>query len=109
MALTAVFLELSVLLTIAVVSHFFMKRFRQPTIVGEIAIGVVLGPTLIGFMTPVPGPGRTVAVFVGPALVPTSTAIALAQGRKRSGVLLGAAAPASLKVNRDTILALAVL
>jgi len=63
MALTAVFLELSVLLTIAVVSHFFMKRFRQPTIVGEIAIGIVLGPTLIGFMTPVPGQESTVEVF----------------------------------------------
>ena len=46
MALPTVFLELSVLLTIAVIAHFFMKRFRQPTIVGEIAIGILLGPSL---------------------------------------------------------------
>src|SRR3989304_4066303 len=63
MALTAVFLELSVLLTIAVIAHFFMKRFRQPTIVGEIAIGILLGPSLIGFMRPVPGEESTVTVF----------------------------------------------
>ena len=63
MALTTVFLELSVLLTIAVVSHFFMKRFRQPTIIGEIAIGIILGPTLIGFAAPQPGQQSTVEVF----------------------------------------------
>ena len=41
-----VFLQLTVLLLVAVVAHFVIKRFRQPTIIGEIGIGVVLGPTL---------------------------------------------------------------
>lgn len=41
-----VFLQLTVILLVAVVAHFVIKRFRQPTIIGEIGIGVVLGPTL---------------------------------------------------------------
>lgn len=39
------FLQLTVLLLVAVVSHFVIKRFGQPTIIGEIGIGVVLGPS----------------------------------------------------------------
>ena len=49
MAEVGVFFELSILLTIAVISHFFAKRFHQSTIVGEILIGVVMGPTVAGF------------------------------------------------------------
>jgi Kef-type K+ transport system membrane component KefB len=45
-----VFLQLTVLLTVAVASHFAIKRFRQPTIIGEIAIGVILGPSILGFI-----------------------------------------------------------
>lgn len=41
-----VFLQLTVILSVAVASHFVIKRFRQPTIIGEIGIGVILGPTL---------------------------------------------------------------
>src|SRR3990172_7219314 len=141
MALTAVFLELSVLLTIAVVSHFFMKRFRQPTILGAIfllfilglesdvralfrrrniviAAGGVLFPWVAGFglayyLVPdsaFPGSDRLpMAVFVGAALVATSTAIAasifLEMGKGKSEVastIIGAAVV-------DDILALAVL
>ena len=42
--------QVSILIAIAVASHFTSRRFRQPTIVGEIAIGIVLGPTVVGFI-----------------------------------------------------------
>ena len=29
-------------------SHFLIRRFRQPTIIGEIGVGIVLGPTVVG-------------------------------------------------------------
>jgi len=41
-----VFLQLTVILFVSVASHFVIKRFRQPTIIGEIGIGVLLGPTV---------------------------------------------------------------
>ncbi|OGS51373.1 MAG: hypothetical protein A3K65_00655, partial [Euryarchaeota archaeon RBG_16_68_12] len=47
---TEVFLQLSLLLVIAVVSHFVIRQFRQPTIIGEILIGIILGPSLLGRM-----------------------------------------------------------
>src|SRR3989304_5836882 len=30
--------------------HFASKRFPQPTIIGEIGIGVILGPSVLGFI-----------------------------------------------------------
>ena len=42
------FQQLALLLALATLSHFTIKRFHQPTIVGEIALGVVLGPTVLG-------------------------------------------------------------
>ena len=48
MATAEIFRDLSFLLAIAVVSHFVIRTFRQPTIIGEIAIGIVLGPTVLG-------------------------------------------------------------
>src|SRR5437867_2697871 len=42
------FRDLSLLLFVAVVSHFVIRRFRQPTIIGEIVIGILLGPTILG-------------------------------------------------------------
>jgi Kef-type K+ transport system membrane component KefB len=47
-ATTELFEQLTVLLTLATASHFFIKRFRQPTIVGEIAIGILIGPSVLG-------------------------------------------------------------
>ncbi len=47
-ASTELFEQLTVLLTLATASHFFIKRFRQPTIVGEIAIGILIGPSVLG-------------------------------------------------------------
>src|SRR5437667_190163 len=43
------FQNLSLLLVLATLSHFTIKRFRQPTIVGEIVLGILLGPSVIGF------------------------------------------------------------
>src|SRR2546430_9501433 len=45
----ALFQQLTILLTLATLSHFTIKRFRQPTIVGEIVLGILLGPSIIGF------------------------------------------------------------
>ena len=41
-------LQLTILLTVATASHFAFKRFQIPTIVGEIVIGILLGPSLLG-------------------------------------------------------------
>ncbi len=48
MATTEIFRDLSFLLAVGVVSHFVIRKFRQPTIIGEIGIGIVLGPTVLG-------------------------------------------------------------
>jgi Kef-type K+ transport system membrane component KefB len=45
---TAVYEQLTILLTLAVVSHLFSKRFHQSTLVGEILIGILLAPSLLG-------------------------------------------------------------
>lgn len=47
---TLLFSQLTILLSIAVASHFFIKRFHQPTVIGEIGIGIVMGPTVVGFI-----------------------------------------------------------
>src|SRR2546425_10747854 len=41
--------QLTILLVLATLSHFTIKRFRQPTIVGEIVLGILLGPSVLGF------------------------------------------------------------
>lgn len=45
----AIYQQLTILLVLATLSHFTIKRFHQPTIVGEIALGIVLGPSILGF------------------------------------------------------------
>jgi Na+:H+ antiporter len=44
----ALFQQLTILLTLATVSHIFFRRFHQPTLIAEIAIGIVLGPSVLG-------------------------------------------------------------
>ncbi len=46
-ATEAVFLQLTIILFVAVASHFVIKRFHQPTIIGEIGLGVILGPSIL--------------------------------------------------------------
>ncbi len=45
---TAIYEQLSILLTLAAVSHLFSKRFHQSTLVGEIFLGILLAPSLLG-------------------------------------------------------------
>ena len=45
---SAVYEQLTILLTLGVVSHLFSKRFHQSTLVGEIVIGILLAPSLLG-------------------------------------------------------------
>lgn len=45
----AIYQQLTILLALATLSHFTIKRFRQPTIVGEIALGIILGPSILGY------------------------------------------------------------
>ncbi len=45
----AIYQQLTILLVLATLSHFTIKRFHQPTIVGEIALGILLGPSVLGF------------------------------------------------------------
>lgn len=44
----ALFQQLTILLTLATASHFLFRRLHRPTIIGEIAIGIVLGPSVVG-------------------------------------------------------------
>src|SRR2546427_4890851 len=43
----AIYQQLTILVALATLSHFTIKRFHQPTIVGEIALGILLGPTIL--------------------------------------------------------------
>src|SRR5207245_8624441 len=45
----ALYQQLTILLVLATMSHFTIKRFRQPTIVGEIVLGILLGASVIGY------------------------------------------------------------
>jgi Kef-type K+ transport system membrane component KefB/nucleotide-binding universal stress UspA family protein len=47
-----VLLQLSALLTIARIGSELVKRFGLPTVVGELAAGIVLGPTVFGHFFP---------------------------------------------------------
>jgi Kef-type K+ transport system membrane component KefB len=51
--------KLSLLLTVALASSFLFARFKQPKILGQIAIGIVVGPSLLGVITVSDDPGDT--------------------------------------------------
>lgn len=43
--------QLTFLLVIAVLSHFVFTRFKQPLVIGEIIIGIIIGPSVVGALT----------------------------------------------------------
>lgn len=45
---TAIYEQLTILLTLAAVSHLFSKRFHQSTLVGEILLGILIGQSFLG-------------------------------------------------------------
>jgi Kef-type K+ transport system membrane component KefB len=45
-----IWFQLTLILAIAVISHFIISKFKQPMVIGEIIIGIILGPTIIGFI-----------------------------------------------------------
>ena len=62
----AVYQQLTILLVLATLSHLTIKRFHQPTIVGEIALGILIGPSVLGFYFNVyPFDQTLVATFAG--------------------------------------------
>src|SRR6266705_1064275 len=62
----AVYQQLTILLVLATLSHLTIKRFHQPTIVGEIALGILIGPSVLGFCFNVyPFDQSLVASFAG--------------------------------------------
>jgi Kef-type K+ transport system membrane component KefB len=42
--------QLTLVLALAVTSHFVVRRLKQPLIIGEIIVGMLVGPSLIGFV-----------------------------------------------------------
>ncbi len=46
-----IWFELTILLCIAVASHFILTRFGQPMVIVEIGIGIIIGPSLLGMIT----------------------------------------------------------
>ncbi len=63
---TQIYQQLTILLVLATLSHFTIKRFRQPTIIGEIGIGIILGPSILGALG---------IVLFSPALIATFAAL----------------------------------
>ena len=43
--------QLSLLLTVAIASSFLFARFKQPKIIGQIVLGIVIGPSLLGLIS----------------------------------------------------------
>jgi Kef-type K+ transport system membrane component KefB len=43
-----IWLELTIILAIAVIGHLIMSWIKQPTVVGELIIGIILGPSIVG-------------------------------------------------------------
>ena len=43
--------QLTILLGIAVASHFIVTRFGQPLVIAEIIIGILIGPSILGIIT----------------------------------------------------------
>jgi Kef-type K+ transport system membrane component KefB/mannitol/fructose-specific phosphotransferase system IIA component (Ntr-type) len=50
--ITIFFLSISVLLFFARASGELLKYFKQPMVIGEIIAGIILGPTILGFLFP---------------------------------------------------------
>jgi Kef-type K+ transport system membrane component KefB len=50
--LTILLLQISVVITAAKLFGIFFKRIGQPAVIGEIAAGIVLGPSLLGWLAP---------------------------------------------------------
>jgi Kef-type K+ transport system membrane component KefB len=46
-----IWLQLTIILAIAVLGHLIMSWIKQPTVVGELIIGIVLGPSVFGLIT----------------------------------------------------------
>src|SRR5438105_8477796 len=44
----ALFQQLTILLALATASHFLFRRWHLPMIIGEIAVGIVLGASVVG-------------------------------------------------------------
>lgn len=61
----ALLVDLLILLVAAKLGHEVMKRIGQPGIVGEVAAGVVVGPSILGWVEP----SATIEVFAGLGVV----------------------------------------
>ena len=78
---TVFFLSLAVLLGIARFLGELARKYRQPSVLGEILAGVLLGPTVFGYIQPqwftflFPSTGATAIAFQG--LVTLSVALLL--------------------------------
>ena len=44
----AIWFQMTFLLLIAVLSHFLIIRIGQPLVIGEIIIGIIIGPSVVG-------------------------------------------------------------
>lgn len=46
----AIWFKLTLLLTVAIASNFLFARFGQPKIIGQILLGIIIGPSVIGMI-----------------------------------------------------------
>lgn len=46
----AIWFKLTLLLTVAIASNFLFARFGQPKIIGQILLGIIIGPSVIGLI-----------------------------------------------------------
>jgi Kef-type K+ transport system membrane component KefB len=49
--LDSLWFQLSLLLTVAIASSFLFARFKQPKIIGQIVVGIVIGPSFLGLIS----------------------------------------------------------
>jgi len=60
-----IWFELTLLLSLAIASNFLFARFGQPKIIGQIVIGMAIGPSFLGLITVTPGDPTDVVSFLG--------------------------------------------
>ena len=70
MTLVLLLLQIAVILTVCRVLHVLVERIGQPPVIGEIIAGLLLGPSLFGWLAP-----QTFARLFPPASLPTLNAL----------------------------------
>ena len=78
-------LQMTTMLGLAILLGEVMRRARQPAVVGEMLGGILLGPTLFGWLAPAAYTRRASSTWRATLLSCAKTSAATTQSIKRSG------------------------